>query len=156
MCAVAQWTCCISSYLRYDHRLITVAWNPDLSIATGGSWQPQLLALQRKSKWDWCYRLLGWQQPACICLYIESSASATENCICKQRRPLPVKFGGGGGRKQRRETQELFNFTFRGRSHDIQPRVEVSYFCTLLRTAGLGTCQHSGGSYIRASFFPGI
>lgn len=97
MCAVAQWTCCISSYLRYDHRLITVAWNPDLSRATGGSWQPQLLALQRKSKWDWCYRLLGWQQPACICLYIESSASATENCICKQRRPLPVKFGGGGG-----------------------------------------------------------
>lgn len=63
---------------------------------------------------------------------------------------------GGGGRKQRRETQELFNFTLRGRSHDIQPRVEVSYFFTLLWTAGLGTCQHSGGSYIRASFFPGI
>jgi hypothetical protein len=45
---------------------------------------------------------------------------------------------GSGGGKSERESEELLNFTFRGRSHDVQPRWRCPTFlhcCELLSWA---------------------
>lgn len=143
-------TFCISSCLRCDPHFITVTWNHEISSATVSAGSLAFPHGNRKAKVA-SPLVWGWLQPASS----EPSTYPTVSCFCKQRMP-PTELRIIQDGEKRGESQELLNFTFRGRSHDIQPRLEVSYFFTLLWTAGLGTCQHSGGSYIRASFFPGI
>lgn len=120
----------------------------EIARATGVSSQLRLSARPQESSGD-VPTCRGRPQPNSA----ESSASPS-TCFCAQSvRPT------GNSVKFRRPTRSRT-----GRSR-FRPQGALSrrpaqggsvLLFALLRTAGLGTCQHSGSSYIRASFFPGI